>query len=489
MFDKSFIGVLKKRMFRLRGAKLLVWDRAQAWLDKPRKYRRNQENFRERVVEDGSSLLPLGIIGSLIQVPDPTGIQEMAPEDGESSFSEINMKRKMDDAGSKTRQKNNTGEKNKIYSQSLKDKDIEIRRLRNELKENEALLESANGTILTTQLAKENLLSMVQNQAKEIIILQKRNQKLHEERDNLKSIALAKEAFDTADIVRVVSDYPPPKNAGPKAPPQLIEDETCTIVSLTKLVPKNTNAVLERNMNDSDIEDMRLVLEMDEDDEDTEDDTLLHSLLSPLRITCPLCSVPFLTKEQEQHASSCQGVEDLLLLELQGQEEEHEEVQEIVQEEVQEIVQMRDEVREIVQMQEEVQEIVHIHEEVQDIVHIHEEVQEIVHMQEHVEDIQDIIQILRQEDVRDIVLEQEEVQHIEQIQEHGVEETAHDKKELLLKNQEVQEVVVQEMEGGKSLKRVRFSFEAIELAESPGRKSREELHLLARRNSVRQTGY
>ena len=308
-----------------------------------------------------------------------------------------------------------TGKKNKIDApeKSLKYKDIEIVRLRNELKENEALLESANTTIFTTELAKENLLSMVQNQAKEISNLQKQNKKLQEENENLKC--------------RIESD--------PKIQSQLIKDVSSSYVSLTKVVSRDTNNLLEKDMSYSDIENMRLVLEMDDDDEDTEDDFLLYSLSSPLKVTCPLCSVPFLTKEQEQHAASCQGVEELLLLELQRQE-----------------------VQEIVQVQED------------------EEVQE---------DTQDIIEVPVQKDIPYILQKQEELRQIEQIQENY----ADDKKDRMLKGLEVQDMVLEEMQNSHSLKRVRFSFEAIKMAESPGRRSREELHLLARRSSVRQTGY
>ena len=400
---------------------MLSWDRAQAWLDKQRKYRRNQACFREKVLKECHPLLPRIDVRSPIEVPAATGNPKMAAEDWDPFISEVSRKRKMDGAGLKTLGlKNITGKKHKIDGpeKSLKYKDIEIVMLRNELKENEALLESANTTIFTTQLAKENLLSMVQNQAKEISNLQKQNKKLHEENDNLKC--------------QIENDT--------KTQSQLVEDETSSTVSLTKLVPEDTNDLLEN----SDIENMRLVLEMDDDDEETEDDSLLCPLSSPLSVTCPLCSAPFLIQEQEQHAASCQGVEELLLLELQRREEEQEEEQEIVQ----------------------LQEL--------------EEVQENIH---------DIIEVPIQKDVPDIVVVQEELQEIEQIQDKYADETADDKKDLIMKNLDVQDRVLEEMQNGTSLKRVSFSFEAIERADSPGRRSREELHLLARRSSVRQTGY
>ena len=393
---------------------MLSWDRGQAWLDKQRKYRRNQGCFREKVLKECRPMLPRIDVRSPIEVPAATGNPKMAAKDCDLFISEVGRKGKMDGAGLKTLGlKNITGKKYKVDGpeKSLKYKDIEIIMLRNELKENEALLESANTTIFTIQLAKENLLSMVQNQAKEISNLQKQNKKLHEENDNLKC--------------QIEND--------PKTQSQLVEDETSSTVSLTKLVPEDTNDLLEN----SDIENMRLVLEMDDEDEDTEDDSLLCSLSSPLSVTCPLCSAPFLMQEQEQHAASCQGVEELLLLELQRREEEQEEVQEIVQ----------------------LQEL--------------EEVQE---------NIQDIIEVPNQK-------EQEELQEIEKIQDKFVDETADDKQDLMLKNLDVQDMVLEEMQNGTSLKRVSFSFEAIEMADSPGRRSREELHLLARRSSVRQTGY
>ena len=109
-------------------------------------------------------------------------------------------------------------------------------------------------------------------------------------------------------------------------------------------------------------------------------------------------------------------------------------------------------------------------------------------MQEHKEvkeDMHDIIEVPVKKDISDIVQKQEELGQIEHINENY----ATDNKDLMLKNLEVQDMVLDEMQNSKSLKRVRFSFEAIDMAESPGRRSREELHLLARRSSVRQTGY
>ena len=415
LLDKSFIGVLKKRLHRFRfvGLRhLLEWDRAQAWLDKPREYTRNQGCFKEKFVEDYRHLLPRIDVGSPVEVSHKTRNPRMASEDGDAFIPEVFRKRKMDKAGLKILGlKNITGKKSKIDApeKSVKDKDIEIVKLRNELKENEALLESANTTIFTIEFSKKDLLKIVQNQAKEIGNLEKQNLKLHEDNNILKC--------------RIKNNL--------KTQSQLVEDETYPTVSLTKLVPKDTNDLLEKNMNYSDIEDMRLVLEMDDEDEDTEDDSLLSSLSSPLSVTCPLCAIPFLTKEQEQHAASCQGVEELLLLELSRQE-----------------------------------------------------VQEIVQMQEHEkgkEDIPNIIEVPVKKDVPDIVQKQEELRQIEQIKENY----AADNKDLM----KVQDMVLDEMQNSKSLKRVRFSFEAIDMAESPGRRSREELHLLARRSSVRQTGY
>ena len=359
----------------------------------------------------------------------------MAVEACDSFISELCRKRKVVEDGSRTvRQENSAGGNNEsnALEQSLKDKDIEIKMLKKELKENEALLESANSNIFTTQLVKENLLSVIQNQAKEINNLKKQNQKLLEENDKLKGRsddeALAKEAFHTAEILRMLSDSPPPEYQNPLTQ---FEHEENQIPS-SKLLPKHAKDIYENNVKRkmTDIEDLELVLDMDDSEED---DSVLSFTASPLWVDCPLCSFRFLIKEQENHAASCQGVEQLLLQELHRQEGG------------------------------------------QDIAPGHEQ-----------EETQDIIEILEQEESPDI----EEVQEEEQMQENE------DVQEILeIQENDLGEIIGESLEGAvcgparKSLKRVRFSLQALEEAGSPGRRSREELHLLARRDSVRKTGF
>ena len=362
----------------------------------------------------------------------------MAVEACDSFISELCRKRKIVEDGSSTVGRlNSSGGKNdsKAQEQSLKDKDIEIKMLKKELKENEALLESANSNIFTTQLVKENLLGVIQNQAKEINNLKKQNQKLLEENNQLKvrsdHEAQAEEAFHTAEILRMLSDSPPPEYLDPETQSELEENQILSSKLLPKPAKDNFENKVQRKK--TDIEDMEFVLDMDDNEEE---DSVLSFIPSPLWVECPLCSFHFLIKEQEQHAASCQGVEQLLLQEL----------------------------------------------------HRQEGVQEIAPGQEQ-EETQDIIEILEQEEGPDIELVQEEeqmqenedVQEILEIQENDLGETT---------EEELEEVMsVQPQRARKSLKRVSFSLEALERAGSPGRRSREELHLLARRDSVRKTGF